>query len=399
MPPPRAMRLAPAWPARVTFRVPLTCRGFCLEQEPVTPTTCPGVRTHAPADAPAPARDAAPFNTRLVLAHRPSERGIADCFRLEHAALPALRDGQLLLRTEQISIDICAAGRMQAFAPDGDTLGLGEVMPCSTVSRVLASRHVGFKEGDQVLAHSGWQTHEVVDGIDIRRKLHPGVAPAGTALGVYGLYGFIGWSAVREVCAPRPGDTMVLAAAAGPIGTTAGQLAQRQGARIVAVTSSEAKCRHLREKYGFAVALDRHAPDFVAQLQAACPDGIDIFLEGVHGHCIDTVMPLLNDGARLPLCGIMEGELWPMAADRLPAFFNAILMRRLVVRSFTHRDIIRLHPQYLVDPAFLSEMGALLRGGQLGWDEQIVDGLEQAPLALEKLACGDNLGKLIVRVA
>jgi Putative NADP-dependent oxidoreductases len=382
------------------FRVPLLYRGFCLDQDPVTPTTCLGVRTPAPADSFDAARDAAPLNTRLVLAHRPVDRDIAECFRIEHVPLPALRDGQVLLKTEQISIDICAAGRMHENAPDGDILAMGGVMPCSTVSRVLASRHVGFKEGDCVLAHSGWQSHDLVDGAEIRRKLYAAVAPVGAALGVYGLYGFIAWSAVREVCVPRPGDTMVLAAASGPIGATAGQLAQQHGARVVAVTSSDEKCRHVREQYGFEVALDRHAPDFADQLQAACPDGIDIFLEGVHGHCIDAVMPLLNDGARLPLCGIMEGELWPsMSADRLPAFFNAVLMRRLVVRSFTHRDITRLHPQHLVDPAFLSDMGALLRNGQVHWHEQVLDGLEQAPRALALLARGDNLGKLIVRIA
>ncbi len=342
---------------------------------------------------------AAATNTRLVLAHRPVGRGIADCFRVERAPLRLPLNGQLLLKTELLSIDICAAGRMQEDAPDGDILGMGQVMPCSTVSRVVIARHPGFKAGDYVLAHSGWQSHEVVEATSIRRKLYPGVAPVSTALGIYGLYGFIAWSAVGEVCRPRPGETMVLAAASGPIGATAGQLAQMRGAHVVAVTSGEAKCRHVREQYGFAAALDRHAPDFADRLREACPDGVDIFMEGVDGHCIDTVMPLLNDGARMPLCGMMEGDLWPaLAGDRLPAFFNAVLMRRLVVRSFTHRDVSRLHPQFLVDPAFLSDMGALLRGGQLKWHEEYVDGLEQAPHALARLARGDNLGKLIVRV-
>ena len=364
----------------------------------MTPTTSLGAHASDSSPAHRPAAGAAPCNTRVVLAHRPVGRDIADCFRVERMPLRLPRNGQLLLKTELVSIDICAVSRMHEDAPDGDILPLGQVMPCSTVSRVVASRHAGFKAGDQVLAHTGWQSHQVVDATTIRRKLYPGVAPVSTALGIYGMYGFIAWSAVREACQPRPGETMVLAAASGPIGATAGQLAQMRGARIVAVTSGEEKCRHVREKYGFAVALDRHADDFADRLRAACPDGVDIFLESVHGHCIDTVMPLLNDGARLPLCGMMEGELWPEPAnDRLPAFLNAILMRRLVVRSFTHRDVTRLHPQFLVDPGFISDMGALLRGERLRWHEEYVNGLEQAPHALARLARGDNLGKLIVR--
>ncbi|SDQ29645.1 hypothetical protein SAMN05428982_0513 [Pseudoxanthomonas sp. CF385] len=364
----------------------------------MTPTTHLGAHAHAHAPAPPPRSAATPCNTRVVLAQRPVGRDIADCFRIERMPLRLPKNGQLLLKTELVSIDICAASRMLEDAPDGDILALGQVMPCSTVSRVVASRHAGFKAGDQVLAHTGWQSHQVVDATSIRRKLYPGVAPVSTALGIYGMYGFIAWSAVREACEPRPGETMVVAAASGPIGATAGQLAQMRGARIVAVTSSEEKCRHVRETYGFPVALDRHADDFPEQLRRACPDGVDVFLESVHGHCIDTVMPLLNDGARMPLCGMMEGELWPEpASDRLPAFLNAILLRRLLVRSFTHRDVTRLHPQFLVDPGFMSEMGALLRSDHLRWQEEYVEGLEQAPLALSRLVRGDNLGKLIVR--
>lgn len=356
---------------------------------------------HAPDNSPLhrAASGAAPCNTRIVLAHRPQDRDIADCFRIERMPLRLPKNGQLLLKTELVSIDICAASRMHEDAPDSDILAIGQVMPCSTVSRVVASRHAGFKAGDQVLAHTGWQSHQVVDATTIRRKLYPGVAPVSTALGIYGMYGFIAWSAVREACEPRPGETMVLAAASGPIGATAGQLAQMRGARIVAVTSSEEKCRHVRETYGFPVVLDRHADDFAERLRNACPDGVDIFMESVHGHCIDTVMPLLNDGARMPLCGMMEGELWPEpASDRLPLFLNAILMRRLVVRSFTHRDVTRLHPQFLVDPGFISDMGALLRSDRLHWQEEYVEGLDQAPAALSRLVRGDNLGKLIVRV-
>ena len=358
--------------------------------------------TGAPQPAPcdASATDARTRYRRLRLAGRPGADGdLARCFRADEAWLPAPGEGEVLLRNDWLSIDICARGRMDPDPADGDGIALGEVMPCATVASVHASRHPAFRSGDVVLAHSGWQTHAMVHGSQLKRKLHANVAPATTALGVYGLYGFIAWSAIEETGRPRAGDTMVVAGAAGPIGATAGQLAKAAGARVVGVTSGARKCAHVVGRYGFDVAVDRLSPDFADTLRATCPDGIDIFLESVHGESIDIALPLLNDDARMPLCGIMEGSAWPLAqGDRLPAFLNAILVRRLEVRSFTRRDITRLHPQFLVDPAFLSAIGRSLREGTLRYDEDVVDGLEQAPAALARLVRGDNFGKLLVRL-
>ncbi|MFT3763224.1 MAG: NADP-dependent oxidoreductase [Pseudoxanthomonas sp.] len=342
--------------------------------------------------------DELPVNTRLVLAHRPSARNIADCFRRERATLTPLQPGELLLRTHLVSVDICAHARMQADAPADDRLEPGQVMPCATVSRVERSRHPAFREGDHVLAHSGWQTHEIVDARSIKRKLYPKVAPLGSALGVYGLYGYIAWLAVREVCRPQPGQTAVVAAASGPIGATICQLLQDRGARVVAVTSGAVKCAHVRDNFAPSAVLDIEDAGFAAALAAACPDGIDIFVENVDGRCLDAALPLINEGARLPLCGAIGSQWRENGGDRLPAFLNAMLERRLEVRSFTDRALASLHARHLADPDFVSEMGALLRAGRLRWMEETMHGLDTLPHALARLVRGENLGKLLVRL-
>lgn len=345
-----------------------------------------------------PRREApAASGLRLALAIRPPDHAITECFTRESYELAAPGPRELLLRTHLASIDICAHGRMRGEGED--RLEIGGVIPCATVSRVEASRHPAFRTGDYVLAHSGWQTHEVVDGDRITRKLYPKAAPVGTALGIYGLYGYIAWEAVRNVCQPVPGETAVVAAAAGPIGATISQLLQVAGARVVAISSGEGKCAHIRDSWGPAVVLDRESPDFQAQLHAACPDGVDIFVENVDWRCVDFVLPLLNRGARIPISDLIEDErLLAGPRDRLPGFLQAILERQLQVRAFTQRDLGRLNSYILGDPDFMSEIGRLLREGQLRWHEEVMIGLEAMPQALERLVRGENLGKLLVQL-
>lgn len=337
---------------------------------------------------------------RWVLARHTQGHGIAQCVRREPAHLPALQARQLLLKTHLVSMEACAHARMQPHAPPEERVALGQVMPGATVSRVEQSRHPAFREGDLVLAQSGWQTHEVVDGCSIKRKLHARVAPVSTALGAYGLEGFIAWLAVREVCRPQPGQTAVVAAAAGPIGSTACQLLQAGGARVVAVTRGALKCAHVRDLFAPAAVLDIEDPDFAAALAAACPDGIDILVENVDGGCLDASLPLLNEGARLPLCRAMDTSCPGNGndSDRLPAFLNVVMERRVEVRSFTGRALANLHTRHMADPEFISEMGQLLRSGRLRWLEDVMEGFDALPLALEKLMRRENLGKLLVRL-
>lgn len=336
---------------------------------------------------------------RMVLARRPSGHDITECFRRERTPLPALQSGQILLRTHLLSIDICAHARMQADAPADDRLMPGQVMPCATVSQVEQSRHPAFRTGDHVLSYSGWQTREVVDGHRIKRKLYPAVAPLGSALGVYGLHGYIAWLAVREACRPRAGQTAVVAAAAGPIGATACQLLQDRGVRVVAVTRGASKCAHVRAHFAPAAVLDIEDPGFAAALAGACPDGIDILIEHADGRCLDAALPLFNEGARLPLCRTMDSHCRDdHRGDRLPAFLTAVMERRLEVRPFTDRALAGLRAKHLADPEFISEMGVLLRSGRLRWAEDVMDGLDALPHALARLVRRENVGKLLVRL-
>lgn len=334
-------------------------------------------------------------NARIVLAARPRGEPSADDFRLEHVPLPVPGEGQVLLRNRYLSLDPYMRGRMNAGRSYAKPVELGEVMEGGTVSEVIDSRHPDFRTGDMVLAHGGWQTHAVADGRTLQRRLDARTAPLTTALGVYGMPGFTAYAGLHEIGKPQPGETVVVAAASGPVGATVGQIARLQGARVVGIAGGEAKRAYLRDELGFDVALDHRAPDFADQLRAACPDGIDVYFENVGGAVFDAVVPLLNDFARIPVCGLVahyNDTALPPGPDRMPWLMSQILTRHLTVRGFIQRDFIALYPQ------FLREMGAWLADGKIHYREDIVEGLENAPRALIGLLRGENFGKVVVKL-
>ena len=342
-----------------------------------------------------------PSNFRLVLARRPGAVPSGDDFRIEHDELPPVRDRQLLLRTLAISIDRCANERARGTSLCEPGMDLGEVMRGCTVSEVVESRHPAFKPGDAVLAWSGWQEREVVDGSSIRRKLHRNAAPPMSALGAYGIYGYVAYKAMQEVARPVAGETVLIGSAASPTGEIAGQIARQRGARVVGITSSPDKCDWLQRELDFDVALDRHHPDFAEQLRAACPQGVDVLLLGLDNTAFEHALPLLNLDARMPVWGttmygtdrIRDGH------DRLPYLFSAIANKRLVVSSWTRTPVPMIDSLHLNDPDFLATMARWLREGTIRHREDVQEGLHTAPHALGRLALGDNFGKLIVKVA
>lgn len=334
-------------------------------------------------------------NARIVLAARPRGEPSADDFRLEHVPLPVPGEGQVLLRNRYLSLDPYMRGRMNAGRSYAKPVELGEVMEGGTVSEVIDSRHPDFRTGDMVLAHGGWQTHAVADGRTLQRRLDARTAPLTTALGVYGMPGFTAYAGLHEIGKPQPGETVVVAAASGPVGATVGQIARLQGARVVGIAGGEAKRAYLRDELGFDVALDHRAPDFADQLRVACPDGIDVYFENVGGAVFDAVVPLLNDFARIPVCGLVahyNDTALPPGPDRMPWLMSQILTRHLTVRGFIQRDFIALYPQ------FLREMGGWLADGKIHYREDIVEGLENAPRALIGLLRGENFGKVVVKL-
>ena len=334
-----------------------------------------------------------PTNTRIVLAARPAGEPVATDFRVEHVPVPSPGPGQVLLRNRFLSLDPYMRGRMDEGRSYSPPVALGEVMEGRTVSEVLVSHHPGVAVGDHVLATGNWQTHAVVEGDAITRTLTDNGLPISTALGVLGMPGFTAYAGLHEIGRPQPGETLVVAAASGPVGATVGQIARLQGARTVGIAGGEAKRQYL-QTLGFDVALDHRAPDFADQLRAAVPDGIDVYFENVGGHVFDAVVPLLNDFARIPVCGTIatynaRGAVLP-GPDRLPGFFSQVLRQRLTVRGFIQRDFIALFPQ------FLTEMQQWLKDGRIQYREDIVVGLENAPEAFFGLLKGRNFGKLVV---
>ncbi|MEL1263497.1 NADP-dependent oxidoreductase [Pseudoxanthomonas putridarboris] len=333
--------------------------------------------------------------TRIVLASRPQGEPTADNFRIEQAPLPSPGEGQVLLRNLYLSLDPYMRGRMNAGRSYARPVEIGEVMEGGTVSEVIASRCDGLQPGDVVLAHGGWQTHAIAEGRTLTRKLDAGIAPLTTALGVHGMPGFTAYAGLHEIGKPQPGETVVVAAASGPVGATVGQIARLHGARAVGIAGGEAKRAYVRDELGFDAALDHRAPDFADQLRTACPNGIDVYFENVGGAVFDAVLPLLNDFARIPVCGLVahyNDRALPPGPDRLPMLMSQILTRHLTVRGFIQRDFISLYPQ------FLREMGGWLGEGKIKYREDIVEGLENAPAALIGLLKGRNFGKVVVKL-
>jgi NADPH-dependent curcumin reductase CurA len=286
-------------------------------------------------------------------------------------------------------------GRMDDRKSYAKPLQPGEVMTGETVAQVLTSNHPAYVKGDIVLAPTGWRTHALSDGTGLR-KLDPGVAPVTTGLGVLGMPGFTAYSGVRVIGKPQPGDTVVVAAASGPVGSLVGQLAKLAGARAVGIAGGPEKCAFVRDEFRFDAAVDHRAAEFPAQLAAACPSGIDVYFENVGGAIWQAVLPLLNNFARVPVCGLVaqySGTPKGDGTDRLPATMRELLSKRLTLRGFIYSDFAKEHFS-----EFLREVGAGVADGRIRYREDIVDGLDKAPEAFIGMLEGRNFGKAIVRV-
>jgi NADPH-dependent curcumin reductase CurA len=333
-------------------------------------------------------------NRRIVLAARPIGLPKPTDFRLEEAPIPSPGPNEVLVAVRYLSLDPYMRGRMNDAKSYARPTALGEVMEGGTVGTVLRSNHDGYREGDWVLSYSGWQTHGIA-GADELRKLDPAAVPVTTALGVLGMPGFTAYSGLLTIGDPKPGETVAVAAATGPVGSAVGQIAKLKGARAVGIAGGAAKVAYLKE-LGFDAALDHGAPDFAPQLAAACPKGIDVYFENVGGAVWDAVFPLLNDFARIPVCGLIAhyNDNGPFPGpDRFPLVMRQVLSKRFRIQGFIQRDFAEQRP------AFYRDMAQWIREGRLKYREDLVEGLEQAPEAFIGMLRGRNFGKLIVQVA
>jgi NADPH-dependent curcumin reductase len=333
---------------------------------------------------------AATVNRQILLKNRPEGTPSVDNFALAERPVPAPGDGEVLMRILYLSLDPYMRGRMSAAKSYAKPVEVGEPMVGGTVGEIVASRHPGYAVGDIVFGFAGWQDYAVSNGTGLR-KLDAAVAPITTALGVLGMPGMTAYAGLLEIGQPRPGETVVVAAASGAVGSVIGQIAKIKGCRAVGIAGGPEKCRFVTGELGFDVCVDHRAPGFTEALAAACPAGIDVYFENVGGAVQQAVWPLLNDFARIPVCGLIAqyNLTSPMPG---PDMFS-VLRKRLNLRGFIVSDFAAKFGD------FQRDAGEWLRSGRLKYREDIVDGLENAPTAFLGMLQGRNFGKMIVRVA
>lgn len=335
-------------------------------------------------------------NRRVVLASRPDGAPRLDDFAFEAVPVPVPGPGEVLLRTLYISLDPYLRGRMGSSASHSSSsppVPLRAVMEGGTVCEVVAGDDPHLSVGDVVAAATGWQEYAVAP-VDRLRRLDPALAPVSTALGVLGMPGLTAYAGMREIGRPAPGETVVVAAASGTVGSVVGQLARADGARVVGIAGGDRKVAWLREA-GFDAAVDHRAPDFTDRLAAATPDGIDVYFENVGGRVWDAVWPRLNRYARVPVCGVASAYSTTEAdtGGDLAGLMSGLLTRSITLRGFVYRDFEHLRPR------FEEEVSGWLRSGALVHHEDVVDGLDQAPAAFLGMLAGEHLGKRLVRIA
>lgn len=332
---------------------------------------------------------------RIVLARRPAGLPVAEDFQLQRLPIPAPGEGEVLLRNQFLSLDPYMRNLMDEVGPVyAPSVRLGEPMVGATISTVVRSRHPDFREGQRVLAYAGWQEYAVSDGADLVPV--DGIDPPSLALGGLGMPGFTAYVGLLDIGQPRQGETVVVAAATGAVGALVGQIARIEGARVVGIAGGAEKCRHAVDELGFDACLDRNAPDLATRLAEACPDGIDVYFENVGGEVFRAVLPLLNIGARVPVCGVIahyNDAALPPGPDTTPQLLTAILQKRIRMQGFVITD----HYGERFD-AFRRQMLAWLEAGAVRLREDRVDGLEHAPDAFIGLLQGRNFGKLVVRL-
>ncbi|MDB5547949.1 MAG: NADP-dependent oxidoreductase [Tardiphaga sp.] len=330
---------------------------------------------------------------RITLAARPNGEPKPSDFKIESYAVPTPKDGEVLLRTIWLSLDPYMRGRMSDGPSYAQPVPIGGVMEGGTVSEVIASHNPGFKVGDVVLSHAGWQTHAVSDGKGLR-KIDPSAGPVSTAIGVLGMPGMTAYTGLLDIGKPQPGETVVVAAASGAVGSAVGQIAKIKGARAVGIAGGKAKCDYVKNELGFDECLDHRDPDLAAKLKEACPKGIDVYFENVGGHVFEAVFPRLNAFARIPVCGLIAG--YNATEAEVPkwagSMMRAVLTKRLTFRGFIVSDFAARHGD------FLRDMSQWLREGKLKHREFVTEGLDSAPAAFMGLLKGANFGKQLVRV-
>lgn len=335
------------------------------------------------------------YNRQILLNSRPVGAPTQDNFIVNETQIPEPKAGEILLRTIYLSLDPYMRGRMNDTESYAPPVGLKEVMVGATMSQVVRTNNDKFELGDWVLSSSGWQDYAVSNGEGLfnlgKTPAHPSYA-----LGILGMPGFTAYMGLMDIGKPKAGDTLVVAAATGPVGATVGQIAKLQGCKVVGIAGGAEKCAYAKDELGFDACIDHRAEDFAEQLNQVCDKGIDIYFENVGGKVFDAVLPLLNTGARVPVCGLVSQynatEL-PAGPDRLSQLMGTILVKRLTVKGF----IIFDDYGHCYD-GFVPVMDQWLKSGQVKYKEHLYQGLDSVVPAFIGMLQGDNFGKVVVQL-
>lgn len=339
---------------------------------------------------------------RIVLASRPDGAPVDENFRLESADIPTPGKDEVLVRVYYMSLDPYMRGRMDDAKSYAAPVPVGGTMEGGAVGEVIASNSPMFRPGDFAFGMFGWASHGVLPARQCL-KLDPRKAPITTALGVLGMPGFTGWFGLTEHGRPKEGETLVVAAATGPVGSMVGQIAKLRGLNVVGVAGGAEKCRMAVEEFGFDACVDHTAYESASELRKAlkehCPKGIDIYFENVGGKVLEAVLPMMNTFGRIPICGMISGYnagalggVEGTGPDRFPVLWRSMLVKRMAVGGFIISDHFDRYPE------FLQQVGPLVGKGEVRWIEDVAEGLANAPEAFRGLLAGRNVGKQVVKL-
>jgi len=325
---------------------------------------------------------------QLVLASRPQGEVVPANFRMEEVPVPALKDGEVLVRNHYLSLDPYMRMRMDDAKSYAAPQVLGEVMIGGTAGEVIASKNSKFAVGDKVVGMLGWAEMGVSDGVALR-KVDATHVPLSAYLGSVGMPGMTAWYGLTQIIQPKEGETIVVSAASGAVGSVVGQLAKQRGCRAVGIAGGAEKCAYVVNELGFDACIDYKAGNLIADLEAATPNGIDGIFENVGGKIFDACLARMNPFGRIALCGLISGyDGEPAALSNVRTF----LTMRLTMRGFIVSEHIELWPQGL------AELGALVATGKLKFRESVAQGLQSAPEAFIGLLKGKNFGKQLVKL-
>ncbi|MBR0673216.1 NADP-dependent oxidoreductase [Neoroseomonas soli] len=334
-------------------------------------------------------------NLQILLKRRPVGAPVPEDFEIVETTTPEPAEGQVLVRARFLSLDPYMRGRMADVKSYAKPVALGAVMEGQTAGEVVASRHPDFKAGDIVLGGYGWQRFSVV-GPERLFKVPAGSLPLSTSLGVLGMPGLTAWTGLEDIGQPKVGETVVVSAASGAVGQVVGQIAKIRGCKVVGIAGGQKKCDFVVKELGFDACLDHHG-DLDAQLDAAAPEGIDVYWENVGGKVQAAVFPRFRDFGRMVMCGMIAQYNEAPGADAAGApvgpNLGPVVRKRLRIQGFIVSD-----SGWSRYGTFRAEMEGWIAAGRLRWREDVVDGLRNAPGAFIGLLKGDNFGKLVVRV-